>query len=852
MVFDLDMIKAFYKQMPSRIAKARKIVNKPLTLSEKILFAHLHEDQKVDVFGRGKSYVNFAPDRVAMQDATAQMALLQFMSAGIPKVRVPSTVHCDHLILAKDGAKKDLADSITASGEVFTFLESVSNKFGIGFWKPGAGIIHQVVLENYAFPGAMMIGTDSHTVNAGGLGMLAIGVGGADAVDVMAGMPWELKWPKLIGIKLTGELSGWTSSKDVILKVAGILTVKGGTGAIVEYFGPGAQTLSCTGKGTICNMGAEIGATTSTFGYDEKMAQYLRGTGRNEVADLADKVREHLTGDTEVYEDPQKYFDEVYEINLSELEPHVNGPFTPDRAIPLSQFAEEVKKNGWPQQLEVGLIGSCTNSSYEDITRSASLAQQAVDKKLKAKAEFTITPGSEQVRYTVERDGYLGIFEKMGGVVLANACGPCIGQWSRHTNDPTRANSIITSFNRNFAKRNDGNPNTHAFVASPEITTAFAIAGDLTFNPLTDTLVNLDGQSVKLEEPEGHEFPPNGFDVKDPGYLAPAKDGSHVKVKIAENSNRLQALSPFAPWDSKNLMGMKLLIKAKGKCTTDHISMAGPWLRFRGHLDNIANNTLTGAVNYFNEKTDSVKNQLTGEYGPVPATQRAYKAAGTPTIVVGDHNYGEGSSREHAAMQPRHLGIRAILVKSFARIHETNLKKQGMLALTFSNEADYDKILEDDTIDIIDLTSFAPEKQLTLALNHRGGGTETIKVNHTYNSGQIEWFKAGSALNLMAQQINMLAKAIAKSPAKEVAKKTVAAKAPAKKTKKVVAKKAVKKAAKKAAKKVVAKKAVAKKAAKKVVAKKAAPRKAAKKSAKKVSAKKVSKNTVKKVTKKKK
>ncbi len=847
MVFDLDMIKAFYKQMPSRIAKARKIVNKPLTLSEKILFAHLHEDQKVNVFGRGKSYVNFAPDRVAMQDATAQMALLQFMSAGIPKVRVPSTVHCDHLILAKDGAKKDLADSITASGEVFNFLESVSNKFGIGFWKPGAGIIHQVVLENYAFPGAMMIGTDSHTVNAGGLGMLAIGVGGADAVDVMAGMPWELKWPKLIGIKLTGELSGWTSSKDVILKVAGILTVKGGTGAIVEYFGPGAQTLSCTGKGTICNMGAEIGATTSTFGYDEKMAQYLRGTGRKEVADLADKVKEHLTGDTEVYEDPQKYFDEVYEINLSELEPHVNGPFTPDRAIPLSQFAEEVKKNGWPQQLEVGLIGSCTNSSYEDITRSASLAQQAVDKKLKAKAEFTITPGSEQVRYTVERDGYLSIFEKMGGVVLANACGPCIGQWSRHTNDPTRANSIITSFNRNFAKRNDGNPNTHAFVASPEITTAFAIAGDLTFNPITDTLVNLDGQSVKLEEPEGHEFPPNGFDVKDPGYLAPAKDGSSVKVKIAENSNRLQALSPFAPWDGKNLMGMKLLIKAKGKCTTDHISMAGPWLRFRGHLDNIANNTLTGAMNYFNEKTDSVKNQLTGEYGPVPATQRAYKAAGTPTIVVGDHNYGEGSSREHAAMQPRHLGIRVILVKSFARIHETNLKKQGMLGLTFSNEADYDKILEDDTIDIIDLISFAPEKQLTLALNHSDGRTETIKVNHTYNSGQIEWFKAGSALNLMAHQINMLAKATAKSPAKEVAKKTVAAKAPAKKTKKVVAKKVVKKAAKKAAKKV-----VAKKAAKKVVAKKSAPRKAAKKAVKKVSAKKVSKKTAKKVTKKKK
>ena len=853
MVFDLDMIKAFYKQMPSRIAKARKIVNKPLTLSEKILFAHLHADQKVEVFGRGKSYVNFSPDRVAMQDATAQMALLQFMSAGIPTVRVPSTVHCDHLILAKDGAKKDLADSITASGEVFNFLESVSNKFGIGFWRPGAGIIHQVVLENYAFPGAMMIGTDSHTVNAGGLGMLAIGVGGADAVDVMAGMPWELKWPKLIGIKLTGRLSGWTSSKDVILKVAGILTVKGGTGAIVEYFGPGAQTLSCTGKGTICNMGAEIGATTSTFGYDEKMAEYLRGTGRKEVADLADKVKEHLTGDAEVYEEPAKYFDEVYEIDLSTLEPHVNGPFTPDRAIPLSQFAEEVKKNGWPQRLEVGLIGSCTNSSYEDITRSASLAQQAVDKKLKAKAEFTITPGSEQVRYTVERDGYLGIFEKMGGVVLANACGPCIGQWSRHTNDPNRANSIITSFNRNFAKRNDGNPNTHAFVASPEITTAFAIAGDLTFNPLTDTLVNLDGQSVKLEEPEGHEFPPNGFDVKDPGYLAPAKDGSMVQVKIAENSNRLQALSPFSPWDGNNLTGMNLLIKAKGKCTTDHISMAGPWLRFRGHLDNIANNTLTGALNFFNEKTDSVKNQLTGEYGPVPATQRAYKAARKPTIVVGDHNYGEGSSREHAAMQPRHLGIRVILVKSFARIHETNLKKQGMLALTFSNEADYDKIQEDDSIDITDLTSFAPEKQLTLVLNHRDGSSETIKVNHTYNAGQIEWFKAGSALNLMAKEINARRTAATKSPAKKVATKTVAAKAPAKKkARKAVAKKVGKKTApkkvvaKKAAKKVVAKKVVAKKGVKK------ASKKAAKKSIKKVSAKKMSNKSAKKTTKKKK
>lgn len=851
MVFDLDMIKAVYKAMPGRIAKARKAVGKPLTLSEKILYSHLHDDQPVENFQRGKSYVNFSPDRVAMQDATAQMALLQFMSAGIPKVRVPSTVHCDHLILAKNGAAQDLKESLTASGEVFTFLESVSNKFGIGFWKPGAGIIHQVVLENYGFPGGMMIGTDSHTVNAGGLGMVAIGVGGADAVDVMAGMPWELKWPKLIGVKLTGKLSGWTSAKDVILKVAGILTVKGGTGAIVEYFGPGALTLSCTGKGTICNMGAEIGATTSTFGYDEKMAEYLRGTGRKEVADLANSVKEHLTGDAEVYANPEKYFDQVIEIDLSTLEPHVNGPFTPDRAIPISKFAEEVKKNGWPQELEVGLIGSCTNSSYEDITRSASLAKQAVDKKLKAKAEFTITPGSEQVRYTVERDGYLGVFEKMGGVVLANACGPCIGQWARHTNDPNRKNSIITSFNRNFAKRNDGNPNTHAFVASPEITTAFAIAGDLTFNPLTDTLTNEDGQQVKLDEPKGVEFPPQGFDVEDAGYIEPAKDGSKVEVRIAKDSNRLQALSPFAPWNGKNLTGMKLLIKAKGKCTTDHISMAGPWLRFRGHLDNIANNTLTGAVNYFNEKTDNVKNQLTGEYGPVPATQRAYKAASVPTIVVGDHNYGEGSSREHAAMQPRHLGIRVILVKSFARIHETNLKKQGMLAVTFANEADYDKIQEDDTIDIVDLTSFAPDRQLTLVLKHKDGSSDTIKVNHTYNAGQIEWFKAGSALNLMAGQISSAKKASAKPAAKKSATKAkpTPKKKAAKKVKKVASKK-------KAAKKVAAKKKVTKRAvAKKKVSKKVAPKKkVAKKASKKVvrkSTKKVAKKVTRKAAKKK-
>ncbi len=803
MVFDLDMIKAFYEAMPGRIAKARKAVGKPLTLSEKILCSHLHADQAYQAFGRGKSYVDFAPDRVAMQDATAQMALLQFMSGGIPKVLVPSTVHCDHLILAKDGAKKDLADSLTASGEVFSFLESVSNKYGIGFWKPGAGIIHQVVLENYAFPGAMMIGTDSHTVNAGGLGMVAIGVGGADAVDVMSGMAWELKWPKLIGIKLTGKLSGWTSSKDVILKVAGILTVKGGTGAIVEYFGPGAKTLSCTGKGTICNMGAEIGATTSTFGYDEKMAEYLRGTDRAEVAKLADQVKDHLTGDPEVYAHPEKYFDQVIEIDLSTLEPHVNGPFTPDRAIPISKFADEVRANNWPQKLEVGLIGSCTNSSYEDISRSASLAKQAVDKNLKAKAEFTITPGSEKVRYTVERDGYLAIFGKMGGVVLANACGPCIGQWSRHTDDPNRRNSIITSFNRNFAKRNDGNPNTHAFVASPEITTAFAIAGDLTFNPLKDTLTNQDGIAVRLDEPKGAEFPPKGFDVKEPGYLAPAKDGSKVQVKIDPKSKRLQALTPFAPWDGKNWTGLRLLIKAKGKCTTDHISMAGPWLRFRGHLDNISDNTLTGATNSFNEKTDNVKNQLTGQYGPVPATQRAYKAAGVASLVVGDHNYGEGSSREHAAMQPRHLGIKAILVKSFARIHETNLKKQGMLAITFANEADYEKFQEDDSIDFSDLSSFAPEKQLTLVLNHKNGSKDVIKVNHTYNAGQIGWFKAGSALNLMARQIAAAKKAVKGTPGKtKVAKKVKKASKKAIKKPKKNVKKASRKVARKITKKV--------------------------------------------------
>ncbi|GAO29534.1 aconitate hydratase [Geofilum rubicundum] len=749
MAFDIDMIRRVYAQFGEKVDQTRQFLNRPLTLTEKILYAHLSGEWPHQPFERGKSYVNFAPDRVAMQDATAQMALLQFMQAGRDKAAVPSTVHCDHLIQAKEGATVDLKNALNSSKEVFDFLASVSNKYGIGFWKPGAGIIHQVVLENYAFPGGMMIGTDSHTVNAGGLGMVAIGVGGADAVDVMAGMPWELKFPKLIGVKLTGQLNGWTSSKDVILKVAGILTVKGGTGAILEYFGEGARNLSATGKGTICNMGAEIGATTSTFGYDETMAEYLIGTDRKEVAELADGIKEHLTGDAEVYAQPEKYFDQVIEINLSELEPHINGPFTPDRATPLSQFAEEVKKNNWPKELEVGLIGSCTNSSYEDISRAASIARQAVDKKLKAKSEFTITPGSEQVRFTVDRDGFLNDFDKIGGVVLANACGPCIGQWARHTTDPNRRNSIITSFNRNFAKRNDGNPNTHAFVASPEVVTAFAIAGDLTFNPMTDTLINEEGQAVKLDEPQGLQMPPKGFAVEDAGYQAPAKDGSQVEVLVDPKSERLQLLEPFEPWNGENLTGLKLLIKAKGKCTTDHISMAGPWLRFRGHIDNISNNMLTGAINYFNDASDKVKNQLTGEYDSVPQVQRTYKAAGVGSVVVGDHNYGEGSSREHAAMEPRHLGVKVVLVKSFARIHETNLKKQGMLGLTFENEADYDLIQEDDTLNLIDLADFAPDRPITVELEHANGTKDTFKTLHTYNEQQIEWFKAGSALNLI-------------------------------------------------------------------------------------------------------
>lgn len=749
MAFDIDMIKAVYARMEERINTARKIVGKPLTLAEKILYSHLYAGEMKEAYERGKSYVDFAPDRVAMQDATAQMALLQFMQAGKPKVAVPSTVHCDHLILAETGAQADLEKANVINKEVYDFLSSVSNKYGIGFWKPGAGIIHQVVLENYAFPGGMMIGTDSHTPNAGGLGMIAIGVGGADAVDVMAGMPWELKFPKLIGVKLTGRLSGWTSAKDVILKVAGILTVKGGTGAIVEYFGEGAESISCTGKGTICNMGAEIGATTSVFSYGDKMRDYLISTDRADVAAEADKIRQHLRADDEVYANPEAYYDQLIEINLSELEPHINGPFTPDAAWPLSKFSAAVKEKGWPRELEVGLIGSCTNSSYEDITRAASVAQQAVDKKLTAKAEFTITPGSEQVRYTTERDGLLDVFDKMGGVILANACGPCIGQWARHSNDPNRKNSIITSFNRNFAKRNDGNPNTHAFVASPEIVTALTIAGDLTFNPMTDKLVNAEGQEVMLDEPKGIELPPSGFAVEDAGYQAPAENGESVQVIVDPNSDRLQLLAPFNPWKKEDFTGMKLLIKAKGKCTTDHISMAGPWLKYRGHLDNISNNMLIGAVNAFNDATNKVKNQLTGEYGEVPATARDYKAKGIGSVVIGDENYGEGSSREHAAMEPRHLGVRMVLVKSFARIHETNLKKQGMLGVTFADPSDYDKVLEDDTIEVLDLDNFRPNTPLTVALRHADGSTDNIQVNHTYNEGQIAWFWAGSALNTL-------------------------------------------------------------------------------------------------------
>ena len=752
MAFDIEMIKAVYARLEDRVAQARKLTGKPLTASEKILYSHLWDGSSDRAFTRGTDYVDFAPDRIACQDATAQMALLQFMQAGKTKVAVPTTVHCDHLIQAKTGAVEDLKSANSTSAEVFNFLESVSNKYGIGFWKPGAGIIHQVVLENYAFPGGMMIGTDSHTVNAGGLGMLAIGVGGADAVDVMADMPWELKFPKLIGVKLTGKLNGWTAPKDVILKVAGILTVKGGTGAIIEYFGEGAQAMSCTGKGTICNMGAEVGATTSTFGYDESMERYLRSTGRDDVANAANAVRAHLTADPEVYENPEQYFDQVIEIDLDTLSPHLNGPFTPDLATPIAEMSEVAKKNDWPLQVEWGLIGSCTNSSYEDLSRAASIAKQAVDKGLATKAEFGINPGSEQVRFTAERDGLLSVFEDLDAKIFTNACGPCIGQWAREGAEKEEKNSIVHSFNRNFSKRADGNPNTHAFVASPEMVAAVAIAGRLDFNPLTDKLINQNGEEVTLDPPTGMELPPKGFDVEDNGYLAPEEDGSGVEVVVKEDSERLQLLTPFIPWDGENLNGAKLLIKAHGKCTTDHISMAGPWLRFRGHLDNISNNCLIGAVNAFNHKTNFVKNQLTGEYGGVPNTQREYKAAGIETVVVGDHNYGEGSSREHAAMEPRFLGVKVVLVKSFARIHETNLKKQGMLGITFAKETDYDLIQEDDTFNFVDLKDFAPGKQLTIEVVHADGSKDVVLANHTYNAQQIEWFKEGSALNLIKKQ----------------------------------------------------------------------------------------------------
>ncbi|MFN9110718.1 MAG: aconitate hydratase [Bacteroidota bacterium] len=752
-MFDLEMIKAVYANMDERITAARKVVNRPLTLTEKILYSHLTAGNASSAYSRGKDYVDFNPDRVAMQDATAQMALLQFMQAGRPKVAVPSTVHCDHLITAKSGAAEDLAFANNESKEVYDFLASVSNKYGIGFWKPGAGIIHQVVLENYAFPGGMMIGTDSHTVNAGGLGMIAIGVGGADACDVMAGLPWELKFPKLIGVKLTGKLNGWASPKDVILKVAGILTVKGGTGAVVEYFGEGAKNLSCTGKGTICNMGAEIGATTSTFGYDESMERYLRATGRAEVADAANAIKHHLTADPEVYANPEQYFDQIIEINLDTLEPHLNGPFTPDLATPISKMKTEAEKNNWPVKVEWGLIGSCTNSSYEDLSRAASIAKQAIDKGLKTKAQFGINPGSEQVRYTADRDGLLKTFTDLNATIFTNACGPCIGMWDREGAEKGEKNTIVHSFNRNFAKRADGNPNTFAFVTSPEMVAAIAISGDLGFNPITDTLLNDKGEAVKLDPPTGDELPAKGFAVEDAGYQAPAEDGSNVTVAVAPTSDRLQLLDPFAAWEGTNLTGLKLLIKAKGKCTTDHISMAGPWLKYRGHLDNISNNMLIGAVNFFNEKTDSVKNQLTGNYESVPKVQRQYKAQGIGSIVVGDENYGEGSSREHAAMEPRHLGVRAVLVKSFARIHETNLKKQGMLALTFVDKDDYSKIQEDDTIDILGLTEFAPNTPLTIVLHHADGSKEEIKANHTYNAQQIEWFKAGGALNIIRASV---------------------------------------------------------------------------------------------------
>ena len=749
MIFDLEMIQSFYREMPGRISNARKVLRRPLTLSEKILYSHLFNRKSEGTYNRGTDYVEFAPDRVAMQDATAQMALLQFMMAGKDHSSVPASVHCDHLIMAKEGASADMKTAVYTNKEVYDFLSSVCNKYDIGFWKPGAGIIHQIILENYAFPGGMMIGTDSHTPNAGGLGMVAIGVGGADAVDVMTGMGWELKLPKIIGIKLTGKLSGWSSPKDIILKVAGLLTVSGGTGCVVEYFGDGAESISCTGKATICNMGAEIGATCSIFGYDNAMSRYLNATGRKDIADLAGANREHLKSDSEVLSDPAKYYDKFIEINLSELEPYINGPFTPDLATPISRMKEVAEKNNWPVKVEVGLIGSCTNSSYEDISRSASVAKNAVDLRLTARSEFKITPGSEQIRYIAERDGYFKLFEAIGGEVFANACGPCIGQWERKGADKNPVNTVIHSFNRNFAKRADGNPNTFAFVASPEIVTAIAISGKLTFNPLTDSLVNSDGKEVKLSEPSGTELPPNGFGSIDNGYQKPDNEGKKGPIAISVESDRLQILEPFQEWDGKDFKALPLLIKAKGKCTTDHISMAGFWLKYRGHLENISNNYMIGAVNFFNEKTNSILNQITGQYEPVPGVARAYKASGIGSVVIGDENFGEGSSREHAAMEPRYLNVKAVIVKSFARIHETNLKKQGVLTLTFSDKADYSKILENDKIDIIDLKLLAPEKQVTVVLNHPDGKKETIKANHSYNAAQIEWFKAGSALNLI-------------------------------------------------------------------------------------------------------
>ena len=755
MVFDLEMIKKLYELYPQKVEAARTLLQKPLTLSEKILYTHIWDGEAKEVYERGASYVDFAPDRVAMQDATAQMALLQFMQAGKQKAAVPSTVHADHLIQARIGADKDLQEAINKNNEVYNFLSSVCNKYGIGFWKPGAGIIHQVVLENYAFPGGMMIGTDSHTVNAGGLGMVAIGVGGADAVDVMAGMPWELKFPKLIGVKLTGKMNGWTSPKDVILKVAGILTVKGGTGCIVEYFGEGAESISCTGKGTICNMGAEIGATTSTFGYDDSMRRYLNATGREEVVKSADLIADHLTGDAEVYQNPEQYFDQVIEIDLNTLTPHLNGPFTPDLATPVAEMKDAASKNNWPTDIEWALIGSCTNSSYEDLTRAASIVDDAVNKGVKPKAILGINPGSEQVRYTAERDGLMDTFKKFESAkIFTNACGPCIGQWDRPGAEKQETNSIVHSFNRNFRKRADGNPNTMAFVTSPEMVAAIAISGKLDFNPIVDPLTNENGENVYLDEPVGIELPEKGFDVKDNGYQEPALDGNSILVEVNSSSERLQLLTPFPAWNGENINGAKLLIKAQGKCTTDHISMAGPWLRYRGHLDNISNNCLIGAINAFSGEANEVVNQLTGDKSEVPATARAYKAAGVPSIVVGDHNYGEGSSREHAAMEPRHLGVSAVIVKSFARIHETNLKKQGMLGLTFENESDYDLIREDDTFNFIDLDSFAPNKSLTLQVVHQDGSSDKITLIHTYNEQQIEWFRAGSALNLIRANAN--------------------------------------------------------------------------------------------------